>query len=329
MEKQIKDRFNERILRQVMQAFAIGADQIQLLDGFESFIYEFKQDEQDYILRIGHSLRRPENLIRGEVDWINFLHAGGAGVSQAVLAENGDLVVPVEDDRGDYFLAVAFSKAPGGPPQDDDLHPGFYEDYGRLLGRMHRLSQTYSPPRPAWKRPDWDDPLMLEVLEWLPETEDLVADRDLALKQYLDSLPRSSESYGLIHFDAHLGNMFIDGQGQITLFDFDDCNYSWFVNDIAIVLFYIALGKADPADFTADFMSHFLKGYREENQLDAAWLGEIPYFLKLREIDLYAVIHRSFDVENIDHPWVAMYMQDRKPRIENGVPFIDFDFNSL
>jgi hypothetical protein len=51
--------------------------------------------------------------------------------------------------------------------------------------------------------------------------------------------------------------------------------------------------------------------------------------LKLREIDLYAVIHRSFDVDNLDDPWVARYMHNRKQRIEDGVPTIDFDFESL
>ena len=51
--------------------------------------------------------------------------------------------------------------------------------------------------------------------------------------------------------------------------------------------------------------------------------------MKLREIDLYAVIHRSFDVDNIDHPWVAMFMENRKQRIEDGVPFIDFDFSTF
>ncbi len=72
-----------------------------------------------------------------------------------------------------------------------------------------------------------------------------------------------------------------------------------------------------------------MNGYRKENQLDEGWLKEIPYFLKLREIDLYAVIHRSYDVENIDHPWVAMFMENRKQRIEDGVPFIDFDFSTF
>ena len=41
------------------------------------------------------------------------------------------------------------------------------------------------------------------------------------------------------------------------------------------------------------------------------------------------VSHRSFDVENIEDSWVAMYMDKRKQRIEDEVPFIDFDFPSL
>jgi len=329
MERRIKERFNQHVLQEIMGAFEIPENDMQLLDGFESFIYEFKRENNSYILRIGHSLRRSENLIKGEVDWINYLHGGGAGVSRAILAENGELVIAVDDGYGDKFLATVFEKASGKPPGKEILGPRFFKEYGRLLGRMHALAKEYTPGNPAWTRPQWDDPIMLEVLGWLPESEAKAANKYIELKDYLDQLPMSNETYGLIHFDAHLGNMFVNEQGVITLFDFDDCNYSWFMNDIAIVLFYIAFGKEDPIAFTQDFMSHFLQGYRRENELDATWLREIPYFLKLREIDLYAVIHRSFDVENIDHPWVVKFMENRKQRIEDGVPFIDLDFENL
>ena len=329
MEKRIRERFSDAILQQALAGFQIADNQVQLLDGFESFIYEFQRADQNYILRIGHSSRRPENLIQGEVDWINYLHRGGAGVSRAILAEDGQLVVPIEDGHGEFFLTAAFEKAQGGPPGEEIMGPGFYEEYGRLLGCMHRLTRAYKPGNPDWKRPQWDEPIMLEVLGWLPDSEALAAQRYLELKVYLDQLPKSSDSYSLIHFDAHMGNMFVDQMGKITLFDFDDCNYSWFVNDIAIVLFYVALGKEDQVAFTEEFMTNFMNGYWKESQLDEGWLKEIPYFLKLREIDLYAVIHRSFDVENIDHPWVAMFMENRKQRIEDGVPFIDFDFSTF
>lgn len=101
------------------------------------------------------------------------------------------------------------------------------------------------------------------------------------------------------------------------------------MNDIAIVLFYAATGKKDAPGFTQEFMTHFLRGYSREHQLDASWLKEIPHFLKLREIDLYAVIHRSFDVNNLDHPWVENFMRNRKYKIEHDVPYIAFDFESL
>jgi Ser/Thr protein kinase RdoA (MazF antagonist) len=329
MEKRIKERYNQQILNQVMEFYGIADDRIKLLDGFESFIYEFQREGQAYILRISHSLRRDENLIRAEIDWINYLHRGGASVAKAIEAENGDLVVPVADANGGQFLATAFVKAQGEPPSKDLWNPSFYQKYGRLIGRMHALTMNYAPTNPAWIRPQWDGPTMLDIEGWLPESESLVIERYLQLKSHLDNLQKSRGTYGLIHQDAHAGNFFVDDDEEITLFDFDDCTYSWFINDIAIVLFYIAMGVEDQAAFTKNFMTHFLRGYRVENQLDEEWLREIPSFLKLREIDLYAVIHRSFDVENIKDPWVAMYMYDRKTRIENDVPFIEFDFETL
>jgi Ser/Thr protein kinase RdoA (MazF antagonist) len=133
----------------------------------------------------------------------------------------------------------------------------------------------------------------------------------------------------LIHFDAHEGNLFVDAGGRITLFDFDDCHYNWYAYDIAIVLFYNVMWAEDPAGFTREFMRHFLYGYAQENTFNPAWLAQIPNFLKMREIDLYAVIHRSFDVEHLDDPWVARYMDGRKQRIQNDAPYIEMDFNQL
>ncbi len=170
---------------------------------------------------------------------------------------------------------------------------------------------------------------MLDMESWLPPSEDLVYDKFRELYGYLTALPKNIDSYGLIHQDAHGGNFFVDASGKITLFDFDDCAYSWYMNDIAIVLFYAALGQQDPSAFTASFMQQFLGGYIRENEVDTAWLEEIPYFLKLREIDLYAIIHRSFDVDNIEDRWVASYMNGRKERILGEVPFVDFDWSKL
>jgi Ser/Thr protein kinase RdoA (MazF antagonist) len=329
MEKRIKERYSDTILREAMRRYDIAPDRICLLDGFESFMYEFERGPEAYILRIGHTFRRTEALIQGEVDWINYLADGGATVARAILSSEGNMVEPLDDGRGERFLATAFQKARGKPPWETSWAPSLYESYGQLLGRMHALSKDYVPADPAWRRPQWDDEIMLDVETHLPETDTLVVERFRELMAHLATLPRDTGSYGLIHFDAHGGNLLIDAKGTITLFDFDDCNYSWFANDLAIVLFYLVVGREDGPTYLEGFLRHFLQGYRRENRLDPGWLREIPHFLKLREIDLYAVIHRSFDVANLDDPWCARYMRGRKQRIEAGLPFVEFDFETL
>lgn len=120
----------------------------------------------------------------------------------------------------------------------------------------------------------------------------------------------------------------MDENGRITFFDFDDCAYGWYVNDIALVLFYTCMGREDLAEFIPTFLTEFLPSYFEEYHLDLKWFEEITVFQKLREMDLYALIHRSFDLDNLD-PWCAWYMDGRKERLENQVPFLDFDFSVL
>jgi len=333
MEKRIKDRFNDSILQEAARRYAIQPGNIDLLDGFESFMYEYKKEDGgpgEYILRIGHSFRRSISLIQGEVDWINALARGGAGVARAVSSAAGNLVEVIPDGQGDFFLATAFVKAKGHPPRRADWTPTFHENYGRMLGRIHAISRTYQPSSPEFTRPQWDDPSNIEMEKFLPASETEAARRLVDVVNYLKTLPRDPEGYGMIHQDAHGGNLFVDNAGQITLFDFDDCCYGHYIYDIAMVLFYSITMQPEPEAFAVSFLSDFLRGYRQENHLDPSWLAQLPHFLKLREIDLYAVIHRSFeDVETIEDRWVKWYMTGRKSRIEQGKPYLDIDFMSM
>jgi Ser/Thr protein kinase RdoA (MazF antagonist) len=150
-------------------------DKLQLLDGFESFIYEFARPDGEFILRIGHSDRRSPDLIRGEVDWINYLAQGGVTVARAVLSQTGKLVEPIEDGHGGQFLCTAFVKARGKVAERDQINDRLFLHYGRLLGRMHALAKTYTPSDPFWKRYAWDDPENNTPDRQLPASEKLIA----------------------------------------------------------------------------------------------------------------------------------------------------------
>lgn len=325
MEQFIKDRFNDAILHEAAQRYGVEPAAVKMLDSFESFIFEFPRDGKEYILRIGHSHRRNQILIEGETEWINYLVAGGVSAAQAIQSVNHKLVEPIADGHGGDFLAVAFVKAAGGPPRGR-WTPQLYQTYGETIGRMHTLTKAYTAPP---KRPHWDDPVFEFVNSFLPESENEIKQKYQEVCDYVRTLPKDSQSYGLTHQDAHGGNLFVDEAGRITLFDFDDCGYNWLVNDIAMVLFYMASAQEDKAAFTAEFMPHFLRGYASQCSLEPKWLREIPAFMKIRELELYAVIHRDFDVENIDNDWIANFMRGRRQRILAGLPFIEFDFATL
>lgn len=328
MRPHIQALFTDDILQEVLSRFAIEPAKIRPLDGFESFIYEFEREGKSYILRVSYSERRSEAMIAAEVEWMNYLAAHGAGVARAALSANDKLVEAVSDRQGGYFLATAFVKAAGGPPRKALWNEGLYERWGRLMGKMHHLSKTFGPA--GAKRPNWDDPIFLDVTDTVPASEPIARQKLGQIIAHARQLPQDKESYGLIHYDFHAGNFFVDEQGQITLFDFDDSAYSWFINDIAIVLFYVLTNVPDAPKLAGEFWPPFLRGYRQENELAPAWFAEIHTFLKLREIDLFGIILQQVDLEEAGaESWVGRFMNGRKELIENDVPYVDFDFRGF
>ena len=288
MEERIKSRYSPEILAQAARRYGVSDDALEELDGFESFIYAFEKSGERYILRIAHSLRRSEALIRGEVDWINYLVGGGVGASEVILSEDRKLVEAIPDGQGEFFLATVFEYAPGIPPRDFGWDEALYRSLGMTMGRMHRLTKAYQHEDPQAVRPQWDDPIMLVDRSWMPKTEEIAWKKYAEIVDWCCTLPRSKDDYGLVHFDLHGGNFFVDGTGMIRPFDFDDCHYSWFSYDVAIALFYVVKGAENEAEFALDFMRHFSKGSQLENDFNPVWLSQLPVFMKMREIDLFA-----------------------------------------
>jgi Ser/Thr protein kinase RdoA (MazF antagonist) len=170
MERRITERYGNAILREAMARYGIADDQIRPLEATENFVYQFERAGRSYILRVGHSLRRSEALVRGELDWVNQLAAAGVSVAPAVPSRAGNLVEAVDDGADGRFLVTAFVKARGRSPHDR-WTPALYAAFGELLGRMHASAEHYQPPRPDWKRPEWDDEIMDLVARHLPGSE--------------------------------------------------------------------------------------------------------------------------------------------------------------
>ena len=331
MEKRIKELYNDSILDQALERYGIDKENVGLLDGFESFIYEYQKDGGRYVLRVSHDLHRTSDMIQGELEWVNHLANGGVPAARAVPSQRGNLVEAIAAQDGSHFTAASFEWARGSHVSQEDWNGGLIVKLGQIVGRMHALTTHFEPSDARFRRLDWDAEHPASFAErYLPAAETKVVAKFNDLTAYLHTLPQEKDSYGLIHTDVHRGNFFVD-DGAITLFDFDDSQYAWFVYDIAMALFYaISHNCVTPelVEQASSFIKQFMEGYRREYSLDPRWMRQIPYFLKLREMDLYVVIHRSFDVNNLD-PWCASFMDNRKYKIENDVPYVELDWERM
>lgn len=330
MKPEILETFTQDIITDSAARFGLDIDRIKSLDGFENFVCESARDGRDYILRISHSSHRTADQIRAELDWVNYLAEKGAPVCVPLRSNNG-LLVETIDNTDHSFMAVVFEKARGKYVSRDDQTSAMTRNRGRLLGQIHALSKRYVAPEGRPRRHHWyEEEDFSDFEKFLKPGDEVVVQRFHELIERLRSYPPDRESYGLIHFDAHTGNMFFEGN-RPTLFDFDDCAHDFFMADIAIPLFYAILflpPKWSRKQYARDFLRNIFAGYREYNELDSRWLELIPLVLKRREIILYVAINRGKDTDNPDE-FCRRYMEGRRERIENNVPYLDIDFTEF
>ncbi|UCD17904.1 MAG: phosphotransferase [Candidatus Zixiibacteriota bacterium] len=334
--KRIFERHRDFILQEAAERYACYIGSLTLLGSFESIVYEYDDDDRNFILKISDSIHRSADLIKGEMEWVDYLADNGVPVCRALPSRNGKLVetVPVAGIRTPpdfYFSLVAIEKARGTGIRASDWNDRLIAQWGQITGRIHALAKKYHPPDSSHRRFDWRDDGFMLWRQCNPAThsQPVVVEKCRNIIERLHNLPINEGSYGLIHADLHHWN-FLVHNGSITIFDTDDCRYDWFAHDIAIPLAYSLFvpGLAtDRISFAVYFLSHFLSGYRRENTIDPFWIEQVPVFMKLRELDLYMILLNE-DPAGYDG-WCRNFMKNRRWLIENDMPLVDIDFSAF
>jgi amicoumacin kinase len=311
-------------------------DELQALSGGHyNAVYQFPHGDTITILRIGVE-DCPINQTLGMLEWVRFLSNKGASVAAPVLSINNHLVERLTL-YGTAYTLTAFEKVEG--TLAENIPPGQWDDVlfrsiGQATGKMHMVSTSYHPARANLTRPQWYESYEVrEATDKLALSSDPARDRLTSLIDELHRLPTSPIDFGLIHGDLHFANFIIQPDGRMTLIDFDDCAHGWFAMDIAMALFdvlvlYNASSEEESQHFAQRFLASYLAGYRLENDLSSFCQQQIPNFLKLKELCIYATL--------IDHPdivkpgsWVGNFMRGRARRIADGIPYVDIDFSAL
>ncbi|MCM3782643.1 phosphotransferase [Neobacillus mesonae] len=334
MEQTIQDMFSDDVVDRGASNYGLKSSDLKFIGGFQNFIYEYELEGFTYIMRFTPSPHRSYDAVNAELDYIQYLAENGLKVSEPVHSAQGALSELIQTEQC-YFTCCAFKKAPGSKvnyPECLEDHT-LYEKLGRYTGKMHALSKGYQPKNGSKKRHDWTQNYYLQNIDVLPSQLGAVKKRYFELIHELSMLSKYSDSYGLIHNDINVGNFHLDEQGEITLFDFDEAQYSWFAEDIAVQLYYLVYvyggekGKKLREEQASRFMEYFMKGYIEENLISEDWLKQIPLFLQLRELIVFIGAFRNYDGDvtfsSSDNQWFKDWIRESRNRLETGEAIVN------
>lgn len=190
-----------------------------------------------------------------EVAWLRAVGASGVvRVPSVVPPVDGGGVALVTDDVDRHWSCLTTTFTPGLPL--DELLTGsgtgredaevLHRRVGRTAALLHDHALGFRRPR-GFVRPTWEPAdLVGPDSRWGPWESAMLSGTEQALlgrarDAALDALHRASrapDAWGLVHADLRPGNLLLDGD-DLTVIDFDDCGFSWFVLDLAAALSYV------------------------------------------------------------------------------------------
>ncbi|MBN2147181.1 MAG: phosphotransferase [Anaerolineales bacterium] len=332
---QIAEICEQVVLDTACRLYGTSGDSLSKFDDYEgcaNLVYQYQRQGQPLVLRISYRPDRSVELIQAELHFVNYLADNGVRLSRPVPSQNGNLI-EVIPAAGIPFIAVSFVKGRGMRMPDNDYRyregvpmQEYFQNWGQVLGQMHHLSKTYQPLNESVRRPEWH---AWEYYRGFPYGEQLpsIQKKYDQLIAELHALPRDVDSYGLIHNDFNDGNFTVDyDNGDITVFDFDDSCYFWFIYDLACAweggigwVMYRPL--AERRAFMDRYMEQVLTGYTRHNTLNDAWLARLPLFLRL--IQMQELMHYAQYLDEPDEQLQAR-LRYKIRCIEQGIPFMGF-----
>jgi len=239
-------------------------------------VYRYRTDEGPRILRLTDPEHRTVRQNAAEMEFLLHLRDAGVRACAPVPSSDGLLVEVVES-----CSASVLTWAPGEQIGPDSPHwnEPFFGEWGRSLARIHEASRSYRGPR-RW---DWNEEGLIADAEQLIPEEDSVSRAEFRLVvERLEELPKTEETYGMIHADFGLRNFHYDPHGGIVSFDFGNCCDHWFVSDIAISL--STLRQFPERD---RYRRWIVEGYREILPIDHLVREHLSWFLRLRIVYVY------------------------------------------
>jgi Ser/Thr protein kinase RdoA (MazF antagonist) len=167
---------------------------------------------------------------------------------------------------------------------------------GAALAHVHNVSNDLVLPANS-ALPRWDTTMFGTDSPYHPSTgaEELLSGADLDLfheiavrtAEVFADLDQDPRAAGVIHGDYILGNCLVrrqHGRWRVTVVDFDDCGWGYYLYDLCPVLGNMAgyPGSVAGDPHFHDLLRSYLAGYRSVRHLPTDWEIHIPLLMAAR-----------------------------------------------
>ena len=306
--------------------FCPDAARVVFLRESHNLIYRVERGRgEGFILRLTPERHRRAAEIAGELEFQLYLHENGAPVVASLRAGEA-YILPVPIGGRTYF-AAAFALAPGRNWDERcDFTLEIYFQIGKALGQIHGLSKAYVPAGNERRRQWHESQHLLRAPALLQAYNPKLCGVFDTLMAEMKNIPVGNADFGLTHGDYLFSNYMITGDNQITVFDFDECEYSWYAMDLAICMHCYLIGPEPAllptlADTAEAMLYDLLRGYTGETPLSREMLPHLQAFFKVRDfIYLSSILEASKKLTG----WSKAFAETCTDRMLNHRPFLAF-----
>ena len=326
LETSVDPVFGPVAAREASANWGYGDDaDLELLCISENATYLVRDARADEpaVLRLNRPGYHDRQALASELAWTAALRAARVVCTPGWLpTADGEPVAALGSATagGPARHAVLFGYAPGAHPADTgNADMGNTEssagrellEIGGIAARLHAHSRSWR--KPQWfQRFSWDLTAALgdgagtpgRWGDWRigcpPAGREVLSAAQTQVRQALSGYGYAPERYGLIHADLRASNLLVNDEAtgsRVTVIDFDDCGYSWFLYDLAASVSFLEHRPELP-----DLVGGWLEGYRGSQPVDPIGvvdLAVIPALVMLRRLQLQAWSSSHADTEMV------------------------------
>lgn len=251
------------------------ACEVTLVKYRENYVFRVREPDGSYALRVHRSGYLGDAQILEELQLLQTLAAAGIRVPRVCSTATGELMCRVTDDDGRVYQIDMTEWVPDAAPLGDvgeaftgiaTVDPADFHALGGLIAKLHNttaaLGRSTPTVRPRWDaggligdRAVWGDPRRVFTSAVLGG--EIVEQAMAHLADELRVYGITPDRFGPIHADFTPENVLVRG-GQMTVIDFDDSGYGYYLFDLATAAFFYL-----PHPRGKEVVSALLAGYRE------------------------------------------------------------------